>query len=218
MKTDKQKAIAKAVLERYPESYSEMLGIDLAKNTPAPLFQWLNCALLMSARISASQAQRAAGALFTAGFTTPDKMAKTNWDERVKVLNKNGYARYDESTARYIADTTAKLKEDYGGDLRKLREEAGHDPEAERKLLKEFKGIGDVGADIFLREVQTAWDELYPFVDSRAAKAAENLGLDPAPKALSRLANGPGELARLLTGLVQTDLDNAGNDILKAAA
>ena len=41
-----------------------------------------------------------------------------------------------------------------GGDLRNLREEAGCKPDKERKLLKEFKGIGDVGVGIFFREAQ----------------------------------------------------------------
>jgi hypothetical protein len=46
--------------------------------------------------------------------------------------------------------------EKYGGDLRNLRKSAAPggrpDPARERKLLKEFKGIGDVGANIFFRE------------------------------------------------------------------
>jgi len=70
----------------------------------------------------------------------------------VRVLNRAGYARYDESTSRMLGDTCALLLERYRGDLRKLREEAGHDPQRERALLKEFKGLGDVGVDIFSRE------------------------------------------------------------------
>lgn len=76
-------------------------------------------------------------------------MAATTWEKRVKVLNSSGYARYDESTARYIADTTSLLVEKYDGDLRKLREEAEQSPQQERELLKQFKGIGDVGVNIF---------------------------------------------------------------------
>ena len=211
-------AIAKAVLDRYPRSYAQMLGIDLGKNTPAPLFQWLVCALLMSARISADKAQEAAKALFDAGWTTPDKMAATSWEERVKVLNENGYARYDESTARYLADTLDLLDKNYGGDLRTLRDDAGRSPSEERKRLKDFKGIGETGADIFFREVQRAWEEHYPFCDARAAKAAESLGLPADGESLAELAGGRQALPRLLTGLVRTDLDKAKDDILKAAA
>jgi hypothetical protein len=32
----------------------------------------------------------------------------------------------------------------------------GAEPEADREIFKEFKGIGDVGTDIFFREVQVA--------------------------------------------------------------
>jgi hypothetical protein len=83
----------------------------------------------------------AAKALFHQGWTTPQKLAATSWDGRVRVLNHAGYARYDETTARMLGDTTALLLEKYKGDLRKLRHKAGGDPDEERRLLKEFKGI-----------------------------------------------------------------------------
>ncbi len=215
---ESEKAIVRAVLDRYPQSYAEMLNIDVEKNTPAPLFQWLVCALLMSARIRADNARRAARALFDAGWTTPDKMADTTWEERVKVLNENGYARYDESTARYLADTLDLLARAYGYDLRRLRDDAGRDPNEERKRLKAFKGIGETGADIFFREVQLAWDEHFPFCDARAAKAAESLGLPGQAYKLAALAGSRKVLPRLLTGLIRTDIENAEKEIIRAAA
>ena len=57
------------------------------------------------------------------------------------MLNRSGYARYDESTSRYLEATSRLLLEDYRGDLRRLREAAGHDPKRERELLKQFKGM-----------------------------------------------------------------------------
>lgn len=45
--------------------------------------------------------------------------------------------------------------ERWNGDLRQL-EEAGRDPAAERKLLKQCKGVGDVGVHTFFGEVQVA--------------------------------------------------------------
>ncbi len=172
-----KRAIVRAVMQRHPKSYADELRIDLSKNTPAPLYQWLIVSLLFSARISADIAQAAAKALLKQGWRTPKAMAATSWEERTRVLNRSGYARYDESTSRFIADTTGMVRERYDGDLRKLREAAERDPERERELLKKFKGIGDIGADIFLREAQVAWDELYPFADTRAVAAAEKLGL-----------------------------------------
>ncbi len=144
-------------------------------------------------------------------------MAAVSWAERTKVLNRSGYARYDESTSRYIADTTTLLLDRYDGDLRKLREAAERDPARERDLLKKFKGIGEVGADIFFREAQVAWDELYPFADKRALAAAEKLGLGGDPKALARLVSRE-DLPRLLTALVRVDLGKEMDEVLKQAA
>jgi hypothetical protein len=44
----------------------------------------------------------------------------------------------------------------YDGDLRKLRAQADDDADALRRLVTECKGVGDVGADIFFREVYPA--------------------------------------------------------------
>ncbi|MEX0759869.1 MAG: hypothetical protein WD100_09840 [Tistlia sp.] len=207
--------VVRAALERYPRSHAEELKIQVARNTPAPLYQWLLASLLFSARIGAAQAQAAAAALFEQGWRTPERMAATSWEQRVRVLNRAGYARYDESTARYIGDTTGLLRERYGGDLRRLREAAERDPRRERDLLKAFKGIGEVGADVFFREVQVAWDELYPFADRRALEAAGKLGLEANAEALARLAGGRRDLPRLLAALVRLDLAGETEAVLQ---
>lgn len=51
-------------------------------------------------------------------------MAEATWRQRTDVLNRAGYARYDESTSRMLGDTAQLLLDRYRGDLRKLREEA----------------------------------------------------------------------------------------------
>src|ERR671930_549871 len=89
-----------------------------------------------------------------------------------------------------LGDTAQLLLDRYGGDLRRLRADAGRDPGAERRLLKQFKGIGDVGVDIFFREAQRSWSELYPFADRRALHAAGRLGLGSDVHGLTRLASG----------------------------
>lgn len=209
--------IARAVLDRHPRSYADELRVDVGRNTPAPLYQWLIASLLFSARIAAGQAQGAARALFDRGWRTPQKMAQTSWSERVEVLNRSGYARYDESTSRYIGDTTALLLDRYGGDLRKLRAAAGRDAGNERELLKAFKGIGDVGTDIFFREVQVAWDEVFPFADRKALDVARRLGLDDGAAALARLVDRR-DLPRLLTGLVRVGLADEADELLRDVA
>lgn len=193
------------LLRDYGRTFSDELGIDLVRGTPSGLFQWLIASLLLSARIRAQAALAAARALSEAGWTTAEKMAATSWDERTAVLNRSGYARYDESTSRMLGATVSLLMDSYGGDLRRLREAAGRDPAAERKLLKEFKGIGDVGVDIFFREAQTVWDELYPFADRRALAAADELGVGGDVESLARQVSRA-DLPRLIAALVRVSL------------
>lgn len=45
-----------------------------------------------------------------------------------------------------------------------------------------------ISTDIFFREVQVAWDELFPFADRRALEGAGKLGLPEDPEALADLA------------------------------
>jgi hypothetical protein len=55
------------------------------------------------------------------GWTTARKMGEGAWEERTRVLNHAGYARYGEKTSRLLTDTSELLLERYGEDLRKLR-------------------------------------------------------------------------------------------------
>lgn len=212
-----KRSTADAVLDRYGQTFAEELGIPVARNTPSPLFRLLCFALLASARIGHSLALRATRALADAGWTTPEKMADSTWRQRTNVLNRSGYARYDESTATRLEQTTSLLLERYGGDLRRLRDAAGRDAAAERELLKEFKGIGDVGADIFFREVQLVWHELFPFADRRILEAAERLGLGKDAAALRRAVTSRPDYVRLCAGLIRVELENHYDELPRAA-
>ncbi len=208
--------MVKALLDRYPKSFGEELGLR-SLDTPSPLFRLLVMALLMSARIRASVALEAARAVFRQKWTTAQRMAEASWEERARVLNESGYARYDERTSTMLGDTAELLLDRYSGDLRRLRDEAGCDPAKERRLLKQFKGIGDVGVDIFFREVQRSWSEVYPFADRRPREAAGRLGLPEDVAALARLARGD-DFVRLVSGLVRVGLDKGFDEIRARAA
>lgn len=216
MSKPSQKQIIRALMKRQGRTFSGELGIKLESETPSALFRWLCAALLFSARIGNEIATEAARALAKRGWTTARKMAGATWEERTRVLNRAGYARYDEKTSRMLADTSNLLLEQYGGDLRKLREAAGRDPQRERELLMECKGIGEVGADIFLREVQTVWTELQPFADAAALKSARKLGLPTETADLSTLVPKK-ELPRLLAALVRCQLAKDHKEVLAAA-
>jgi hypothetical protein len=198
-----QRDKAKRVIEEYGRTFADELGVRVEQNTPSPLFRLFCFALLASARISHDIAMRAAKALAEQGWTTAAKLQDTTWAQRTKVLNRSGYARYDESTSRMFGDSADLLMEEYSGDLRKLRSAADGDLDDMRRRLKAFKGIGDSGADLFLREVQLAWDEVYPFVDARGAKLAKQFGFPDDARALARLVDGRKACVRLIDGLVR---------------
>jgi hypothetical protein len=211
-----RKRIIDALLERHGKTYAAELGIDLGKGTPSVLFRWLCASILLSARISAGLAMHAARALADQGWTTAQKMAAATWEQRTRTLNEAGYARYDESTSRMLGDTAELLVERYGGDLRRLREAAERDAGRERALLKQCKGLGDVGVSIFFREVQLAWDELYPFADKRALDAAQRLGLGSDAQALAKQVPKQ-EFPRLVAALVRAGLAKDLEGVLQAA-
>ncbi|MDX1541530.1 MAG: hypothetical protein R3349_09020 [Geminicoccaceae bacterium] len=211
-----ERAVVRALLERHGRTYADELGFDLARNTPSVLFRWLTASILLSARISADQAVRATRALADAGWTTASKMAGATWEQRVRVLNQHGYARYDERTSRMLGETAAMLQETYKGDLRRLRGAAGKDPDEERRLPKACKGLGDVGVDIFFREVQVAWDELFPFAGERALQTAAEVGLPDDTERLANLVDRR-DFPRLTAALIRSGLARDAAEISAAA-
>jgi endonuclease III len=211
-----KKNVVAALLDRHGETYAEELGINVRKQTPSNLFRLLCASVLYSARIDAAIATEAARNLKRRGWRTASKMADSTWRQRVSALNDAGYTRYQERTATMLGDMAETVLDRWNGDLRKLREEAERDPKSERKLLKQLKGIGDTGVDIFFREVQAAWDEVRPFADRRALEAARRLDLGGDPKALARLAKGR-DFDRLVAALVRTELADDYGEIRDAA-
>ncbi len=205
MDQDNRQRIVAALLRLHGTTFCSELGIEIARNTPSDLFRWLVACVLFSARISNERARTAAKALFERGWTTPEKMAGATWEDRMRVLAQSGYARYDESTARMLGETCAMVTYRYGGDLRRLRGAAGRDPATERRLLGEFKGLGETGVDIFFREAQAAWEELFPFADRRVLEAAAWLGLPNDAAALAALVPRE-DVTRLMAALVRTEL------------
>ncbi|MEU9283668.1 endonuclease [Streptomyces sp. NPDC048275] len=207
----KDKAVVRALLDRQQRTYTAQAGIRL-RNTPAPLYQTLVLATLLSARIKADIAVAAARALFDAGLRDPRSMADTSWQERVDALSEGGYRRYDERTATILGKGAELLLERYDGDLRRLREEP--DP---KKALLDLPGIGPTGADIFLRDVQGVWPEFAPYIDRKALDGAKRLGLPASSEKLSGLVPGR-EMPRLADGLVHAALDKPLADEVLAAA
>lgn len=186
-------------------TYAAEAGISL-KNTPAQLYRLLVLSVLLSTRIKAAIAVAAAVELIKAGYGTPQRMLAASWQDRVDALGRGHYVRYDESTATALGEGAALLRDTYGGDLRRLRDKADGDVRAIRELLQQVPRMGPVGAHIFCREAQHVWPELRPYVDAKAAKGAERLGLPTEPDKLAKLA-GTDDLSALTAALVRVSLD-----------
>ncbi|MFG2157107.1 HhH-GDP family DNA glycosylase [Streptomyces olivaceus] len=204
MGRDQQKVVRELVAA-HGQTYADEAGIRL-KDTPQPLYRLLVLAHLLSARISGSIAVAAARALGEAGLRDPRRMADADWQERVDALGRGGYRRYDERTATQLGEEAELLSDRWGGDLRRLREEADGEVPEVRRLLQEFNGVGPTGADIFLREAQLVWPEAAPFVDRKALQGAERLSLPKDPDRLLGLA-GKTEPAVLAAALVRAAVD-----------
>ncbi|MER6167803.1 endonuclease [Streptomyces violaceorubidus] len=200
-----QRRTVRELVDAHGQTYAEEAGIRL-KDTPQPLYRLLVLAHLLSARISASVAVAAARALSEAGLRDPRRMADATWQERVDALGRGGYRRYDERTATQLGEAAELLTERWGGDLRRLRDEAGGDVEEIRRLLQEFPGVGPTGADIFLREAQLVWPQAAPRLDRKALQGAERLGLPGDRDRLLALA-GKTEPAVLAAALVRAAVD-----------
>lgn len=200
-----QKAVMRELLRTSGQTYAAQAGIRLT-DTPQPLYRTLVLSCLLSARIRASVAVASTRALYEAGMRGPRQMADASWQQRVDALGRGGYRRYDERTATQLGDGARLVLDEWGGDLRGMREEADGDEAALKRLLRQVPGLGPTGADIFLREVQDVWTEYGPRFDAKVLQGAERLGLPRDASALLRLAGDekPGVAA---AALVRAALD-----------
>jgi endonuclease III len=199
-----QRDVVNVLLDRAGTGYAEEAGITLA-DKPAPLFQLLMLAELLSTRISADIAVAAARELITTGYRTPRRVADAEWQELVDALGRGHYKRYDESTATRLGANACLVLDKYDGDLRNLAEAADRDPKRAAQLLQEFQGIGPTGSDIFLREIQDVWSWVRPHFDERARRGAQRVHLPTDTDSLARLAPD-NRAAALAAALVRVTL------------
>lgn len=171
-----------------------------------PLFQLLMLCMLASKPIDANVAARAARELFKSGLRTPHKVLDADRQTLINAMGRAHYRRYDESSATMLFELAELVQTKYGGDLRLLAERSGRDVAAAAEALRSFKGIGDVGASIFLREVQDVWPWARPTFDDRALAAARDLGLPSDTTELGVLSQGRN--AELAAALVRYSADD----------
>ena len=203
--------VVRRVLDRHGCTFADEAGIALV-DEPAPLFELLVLAQLLSARISAGIALAAAGEVTAAGWTTPQKLRDASRPRVVAALGRAGYRRYDERTATQLRDMATLVLDRYAGDLRRLASAAAGDVESAARLIQEVKGIGPTGAAVFLREVQDVWPWVRPYLDHRARAGARRVGL-PDGDVLAELVE-PDDLARFAAALVRVSRVPASRDPL----
>lgn len=155
-------------------TYSEELGLDLTR--PEDRFKWFLVSILFAKRISAETAKRTYRRFEEEGLTTPDRILTAGWDRLVEVLDSGGYVRYDFSTATNLLKIMKDIQERYGN-LENLRRESSSPNDLERRL-QEFKGVGPVGVNIFLRELRGIWEKAKPKPSRMAVKVAQRIGLE----------------------------------------
>jgi endonuclease III len=156
------------------QSYSGELGLDLTK--PADRFKWFLASVLFAKKISAETAKETYWYFEQEELTSPDAILNAGWDRLVEVLDSGGYTRYDFSTARKLLEIAKTLKEKYGS-LERLHVESISPSDLEKRL-QEFKGVGPVGVNIFLRELRGIWEKAKPTPSPMAVLTAQRIGLD----------------------------------------
>jgi len=207
-----RKDLVDALIETQGRLCSERIGADIFRDTPEEMFHWLIGAILLSARRSSGTAVRAARALRREGLHRIDALLEADRTEVVRVLGANGPRRLNESTADVLRDTAAIVRARFGGDLRKAR--------ANRATLQQLhcaKGLGPLGAEIFAREAQVVWDELFPVLGGPAEKAAADLGLPTEAGDLSDLCCNRERYVRLVSALTRVWLEGASPEVQEAA-
>jgi len=153
------------------KSYSEELGLDLKK--PEDRQSWFFASVLFAKRISSSIALRTFEKFQEEGITAPKAMLDAGWHKLVQVLDAGGYVRYDFSTASALLDISRTILYKQG-DLERIHSKARSPSELEA-LLMEFKGVGPVAVNIFLRELRGIWAMAAPKPSRFAIEVAQRL-------------------------------------------
>lgn len=180
-----QAEIIRTLMRELGERFSSRLNIDLGAGDPEEVFKWFLASILFGARISETIVVNTYRQFEQQDVLSAQKILDTGWDGLVRILDKGGYVRYDFKTATKLLGIMAMLEELYQGDLNKVHTEAGDSSDLEKKLKSLGRSIGDVTANIFLRELRSTWQKADPLPSDLVILSAKNLRLLP-PKIKSR--------------------------------
>ncbi|MGC8850856.1 MAG: hypothetical protein ACP5O3_01320 [Candidatus Micrarchaeia archaeon] len=170
------RASAREIASRVGKRYSEELGIDVDSGKAGEAFKWLLASVLFCAPIRESTAAKTYRVFEREGVLTPKKILEVGWEGLVGMLDEGGYTRYDFKTADKLLELAANLQEKWGGDLNALRAASKTREELERNLKALARGVGDLTASLFLREMRAAWG-VEPTHSSYEEAGARALGI-----------------------------------------
>jgi endonuclease III len=166
-----------ALIEKFGEKYSEILGIDLPSRKDQEILKWFLAAVLFGAPISETSVIKTHRCFQKYGVLTPRRILDTGWEGLVKILDEGGYTRYDFKTADKLLEVMQNLMEKYNGSLTLLHNEASDAEDLENRLKALGKGIGDVTVSIFLRELRDIWGKADPNSTYLVILAGKKLGI-----------------------------------------
>lgn len=164
------------LLRNFGLLYSKELGIDLPSGRENEVFKWFLASIFFGKRISEGAAKKTFRVFMEKGYSTPEKIRKASWDRLVKALDEGSYTRYDFSTASTLLGIMEKLKEGYQDRVSTIHSLSKDSEDLERRL-EDFKGIGPVTANIFLRELRGIWEKAEPKPQPLVKEAAKKLGI-----------------------------------------
>jgi hypothetical protein len=200
------------LLDQYGSFPLAQVGLDDpdSPSSPTILAHVLN-ALLTSTRISHDLASRALKTLIGANYHEINTLKSSTWNDRCAILTEGGYARYREKTATELADLAALITEKYDSDAANFVADLPQDDVEEaqkivRGRVKEVKGIGGLGAELFLNSVQGVVKSLAPFVDARSGEAAKKMGLGESKDMFESVRRDNREMARLVSAITEVRL------------
>ncbi len=172
--TDRRREVRRLV-ESLGGRYSTELGIDVDAGDQQ-IERWFLAATLFATRISATIAERTFRTLDQAGLHRIAQARHLPFHDLIELLDRGGYARYDNRTASRLQDLSEVLDERYGGRVAEIARRA----DSYRQLhgaLAALPGWGPTTVGIFLRELRGVWRNAEPPLDDRAVRAAGHLDL-----------------------------------------
>ncbi|KAF2237196.1 hypothetical protein EV356DRAFT_496754 [Viridothelium virens] len=198
-----------ALIEKYGELPLSSNGIsEPSTPTASTVLAHIFNAMLTSARISHELASKTVSCVIEAGYADVQTLNSSSWEERTEVLTKGGYTRYREKTATALGDLCEWVLEKWEGDLNNLRKDAEDEPQRIKSKVKEIKGLGDVGVNIFCDTMQGLWICLAPFMDPRSLRTAETIGLgSDVEQMFEAVGRDPEKMASLCMAITKVRLE-----------